>query len=129
MGNEKPRNMLVISALMEKAEQDPMLRARLLTEPENVAAEHKVSFDAREVEYLKKAGELFRLVDELKAFPIGHGPIRYPIDVWRSRKIVSYARTLPPRYNPGYFIDLGRYLDFSRSEMFRAQAAIAKKQF
>ena len=129
MGNERPHNTVVISALMEKADEDQLLRARLLTEPEAVAAEHNVSFDTHELAYLKKAGELFRLVDELRATQLGHCPIRYPIDVWRLRKVVSYARTLPPRYNPGYYLDLGRFLDFSRAELSRAQAAIAKRQF
>jgi hypothetical protein len=110
LADQKPRNPLVVSALMEKANQDPILRARLLTEPEKVADEHKITLEAREIDYLKKVGDLFRLADELRVIDFG-GPIKYPIDVWYGQKLielVSKVRVIPRKYPIGYPIDVDR---------------------
>ena len=121
MGEQKPRNPVMLSGLMEKAEQDPMLRARLLTEPEKVASEHNVSLEPQEIQYLTKVGDLFRLVEELKTIHFGPGPIKYPAEKWMAAKLVSRIRTLPNLYPIGYYFNLARSLELQRAETFRAQ--------
>jgi hypothetical protein len=131
MADQKTRNPVLVSALMEKANQDPMLRARLLTEPEAVAAEFKISFEPKELEYLKKVGEFFRLSDDLGSYHFDPDWIRYPIDVWRSRKLIELitkARFFPRPF-PGYPVDYRRFREIFRTEIPSAEILPAKTQF
>ena len=131
MVEPKNRNPILLSALMEKANQDPLLRARFLTEPEKVAEEFKISLEARELDYLKKVGELFRLSDELRAIHFGPGPIFYPVDFWWGRKLIellSKVRVIPiPK--PGYPIDFQRIREILRPEILGAETMPGKTQF
>jgi len=118
------RNFVVIGALMEKAESDPMLRARLLTEPEKVAAEFNVIFDPTEAEYLRRVGDLYRMVDELKILHKGPGPVFYPADTWLNRKMIAQVLALP--HGPvGYYIDIARLRNLALQDAVQKQTAPA----
>ena len=105
---------------MEKADSDPMLRARLLTEPEKVAGEYNVTFDPNEIDYLRRVGELYRLVDELKIVNKGPGPIFYPANSWLNRKIIAQVLTLP-RGPVGYYIDIARLRNLALQDSVQTQ--------
>ncbi len=101
----------------------------MLTEPERVASEYKVKFDATEIEYLKKVGEIYRLVDELHRIVVGPGPIYYPARRWMSAKFVKEATvmTIPKWPIPiGYPIDLERLRELLEIERLQARATAAK---
>ena len=121
MADEGTRDLVMISALMEKANGDPVVRARLITEPEVVAKEHNIHLEPQEIQYLVKVGNLYRLVDELKTIHVGPGPIKYPAERWWARKAVANVRTIPNLYTVGYYLDMAR--QFEGTNVFRAQAA------
>lgn len=96
-----PREEAAIKKLMEAADKDPELRAKLLKEPQAVGKQWAVSFTEAEVTQLKIVGRLTELVAEFTAGRvIGPGPITYPIDIWWKGALSEHILHYRPIYYP-----------------------------
>ena len=96
---------LALKKLIEAADKDPELRARLCKEPELMAKELGIKLGTAEVQQLERIGALMQLVDEFKQarVVVDDSPIFYPIDVWWKRTIFDHIIRYRPIYYPLFY--------------------------
>lgn len=120
------RTALMTSALLEKADADPILRARLLTQPEKVAEEFKIQLEAAEIAYLKKVGDILTAIGELNAI-ILKDEVIYPAPDWLNRQLIRQVayRARFPRDWIFYPVEIGRLREIFNANKLSSRAAAA----
>jgi hypothetical protein len=93
------RKDLALRELVEKADGDPRLLAKLCADPHAVAAEFGVELAEAEVDQFRRLGTLMNLVSEFTEARIPD-PIFYPIDIWWSKTIAKHILFYNPIFYP-----------------------------
>lgn len=95
---------LRIKEMFEAAHEDPQLKRRLLTNPEEVAADWDVVLGDREVARLKQLGAFMEMSREArigKLFRVCDPTVCYPSTVWLHEALVELIRDVVIFYPPG----------------------------
>ncbi len=96
-----PRDETAVKKLMEAADKDPALKAKLFKDPQAVAKQYDFSFTEAEVSQLKKVARLTDLIDDYTAGRIvGPGPVFYPLDIWWKGALRDHILRYRPIYYP-----------------------------